>query len=200
MTDIFKKAKFGDRFTCFEDGGEYDCVFLERMDVGDSCPPRYKLARNIDVKYEDGGEKSFSAEIIADKDGKVYEGCAVGLSRTFIVASLVQLVPNYSVMKRIPRDVGYYQGGMDDHWRWESPHSIMVNKKRSTEELYELYLMCRENCDDDLADIKGTEDTSENEVEVEEDMNEVGIKDKELLSLIENSVHFNLEHNFFKNF
>lgn len=34
----------------------------------------------------------------------------------------------------------------------------------------------------------------------EEDMNEVGIEDKELLSLLENSVRSNLEHNFLKIF
>ena len=47
------------------------------MDFGDNCPSRYKLARKIDVKYEDGGEKSFTSEIIADKDGNVYEGCYI---------------------------------------------------------------------------------------------------------------------------
>ena len=77
MKDIFKDAKFGNRFTCVENGREDDCVFLEKMDFGDNCPSRYKLARKIDVKYEDGGEKSFTSEIIADKDGNVYEGCYI---------------------------------------------------------------------------------------------------------------------------
>lgn len=80
----------------------------------------------------------------------------------------------------------------------------MVNKKRSTEELYGLYLICKENCDDDLAefsefdDLEDMEDTSEDEVE--EDMTEVSVEDKELLSLLENSVRSNLEHNFLKIF
>ena len=69
MEDIFKDAKFGNRFACVENGREDDCVFLEKMDFGDNCPPMYKLARQTNVKYKDGGKKSFSAEIIADKDG-----------------------------------------------------------------------------------------------------------------------------------
>ena len=38
MKDIFKDAKFGNRFACVENGREDDCVFLEKMDFGDNCP------------------------------------------------------------------------------------------------------------------------------------------------------------------
>lgn len=208
MKNIFKNAKFGDKFVYNNRGHKCECIFLHRMCAADESPDMYKLTRKIDIKYEDGGEKSFSfsAEIIADKDGNVNDGRTVELSRKAVITSLVQLVPNYSVMERIPHDVGYYQGGMDDHWRWETPYSIMVNKKRSTEELYGLYLICKENCDDDLAefsefdDLEDMEDTSEDEVEDEEDMTEVSVEDKELLSLLENSVRSNLEHNFLKIF
>lgn len=141
MTDIFKKAKFGDRFTCFEDGGEYDCVFLERMDVGDSCPPRYKLARNIDVKYEDGGEKSFSAEIIADKDGKVYDGCTIGLTRKAVIALLRGTPPIDPILGEEPQDLVRYSGyGMYDDYEWQSKEEILNNTKYSTDFLYDLYL------------------------------------------------------------
>lgn len=158
MKDIFREAKFGDKFVYNDRGCKSECIFLYKTCTADGYPDRYKLERRFDKKYEDGSKKRFSVEIIADKDGNVNDGCTVGLSRKTIITSLVQLIPSYSVMERIPHDVGYYQGGMDDHWRWESRYSIMVNKKRSTEELYELYLMCRENCDDDLAEFNEFDD------------------------------------------
>lgn len=141
MKDIFKNAKFGDRFTCFEDGKEDECVFLEKMDVGDNCPPRYKLARKIDVKYEDGGKKSFTVEIIADKDGNVYEGCTVGLSRKVVVSLLRRTPPVDPILNEELEDLARYIGnGMYDDWEWESEEKILNNTKYSTDYLYSLYL------------------------------------------------------------
>lgn len=141
MKNIFKNAKFGDRFTCFEDGKEDECVFLEKMDVGDNCPPMYKLARKIDVKYEDGGKKSFTSEIIAKKDGNVYEGCTVGLTRAAVVSLLRRTPPIDPILGEEPQDLVRYSGyGMYDDWEWESEEKILNNTKYSTDYLYDLYL------------------------------------------------------------
>lgn len=141
MKNIFKNAKFGDRFTCFEYGREDDCVFLEKMDVGDNCPPMYKLARLIKMKYKDGSEKSFSAEIIADKDGNVYEGCIVGLTRKAVVSLLLETRPFDPMLGEEPQDLVCYIGyGMGDDWGWKSEKEILSNTKYSTDYLYDLYL------------------------------------------------------------
>lgn len=141
MKDVFENAKFGDRFTCFENGKEDDCVFLEKMDVGDNCPPMYKLARQINVKCKDGGKKSFSSEIIADKDGNVYEGCMVGLTRKAVVSLLRGTKPIDPILGEEPQDLVSYSGyGMHDDWEWESEKEIMDNTKYSTDYLYNIYL------------------------------------------------------------
>ena len=141
MEDIFKDAKFGDRFTCFENGKEDDCVFLEKMDVGDNCPPMHKLARQINVKYKDGGKKSFSSEIIADKDGNVYKGCMVGLTRKAVVSLLRGTKPIDPMLGEEPQDLVRYNGnGMCDNWEWKSEKEIMDNAIYSTDYLYSIYL------------------------------------------------------------
>lgn len=141
MKNIFRDAKFGDIFTCFEGGKEDDCVFLEKMDVGDNCPPMYKLARKIDVKYDGGREKSFTSEIIADKDGKVYKGCTVGLTRKAVIALLRGTPPIDPILGEEPQDLVRYSGyGMYDDWEWQSKEEILSNTKYSTDYLYSLYL------------------------------------------------------------
>lgn len=141
MKDIFKNAKFGDRFTCFEDGKEDECVFLEKMDVGDNCPPMYKLARKIDAKYEDGGKKSFTSEIIVKEDGNVYEGCTVGLTRAVVVSLLRRTPPVDPILGEKPQDLVRYSGyGMYGNWVWENKERILNNTKYSTKYLYDLYL------------------------------------------------------------
>lgn len=138
MKDVFENVKFGDRFTCFENGKEDDCIFLEKMDVGDNCPPMYKLARQINVKYKDGGKKSFSAEIITDKDGKVYKGCTVGLTRKAVVSLLRGTPPISPILGEESQDLVCYIGY--GKWGWKSEDEILNNTKYPTDYLYTLYL------------------------------------------------------------
>lgn len=64
----------------------------------------------------------------------------VELDRKDIVSLLVGSVPNYSVMDKIPKELGSYIGGMVDDWRW---NNISVDTPYSDEYLYDLYLMCK---------------------------------------------------------
>lgn len=93
----------------------------------------------IDVKYEDGREKSFTSEIIADKDGKVYEGCVIGLTREVVIALLRGTPPIiYPILGEESQDLVRYIGY--GKWGWKSEKEILNNTKYSTDYLYSLYL------------------------------------------------------------
>lgn len=64
----------------------------------------------------------------------------VKLDRKDIISLLVGSTPNYSVMDKIPKELGSYVGGFVDDWKW---NYISVNTPYSDEYLYNLYLMCK---------------------------------------------------------
>lgn len=64
----------------------------------------------------------------------------VGLDRKDIISLLKGTSPNYSVMDKIPKDLGSYVGGFVDDWKW---NNISENVPYTDEYLYELYLMCK---------------------------------------------------------
>lgn len=86
-------------------------------------------------------KKSFTSEIIAKKDGNVYEGCTVGLTRAAVVSLLRRTPPIDPILGEEPQDLVRYSGyGMYDDWEWESEEKILNNTKYSTDYLYDLYL------------------------------------------------------------
>ena len=64
----------------------------------------------------------------------------VSLDRKDIISLLKGTSPYYSVMDKIPKDLGSYVGGFKDEWHW---NSISENAPYTDEYLYELYLMCK---------------------------------------------------------
>ena len=63
----------------------------------------------------------------------------VDLDRKDIISLLTGSQPNYSVIDKIPEEFGYYVGGFNI-WRW---NDISENVSYSDEQLYDLYLMCK---------------------------------------------------------
>ena len=63
----------------------------------------------------------------------------VDLDRKDIISLLTGIQPNYSVIDKIPEEFGYYVGGFNI-WRW---NTISENMSYSDEQLYDLYLMCK---------------------------------------------------------
>ena len=63
----------------------------------------------------------------------------VDLDRKDIISLLTGSQPNYSVIDKIPEEFGYYVGGFNI-WRW---NDISENGSYSDEQLYDLYLMCK---------------------------------------------------------
>ena len=63
----------------------------------------------------------------------------VDLDRKDIISLLTGSQPNYSVIDKIPEEFGYYVGGFNI-WRW---NNISENVSYSDEQLYDLYLMCK---------------------------------------------------------
>lgn len=65
----------------------------------------------------------------------------VELDRKDIISLLKGTKPNYLVMDKIPKQLGYYVGGFVEDWRW---NNIDENNTTYTDEyLYNLYLMCK---------------------------------------------------------
>lgn len=64
----------------------------------------------------------------------------VKLNRKDIIALLLGSTPNYSVMDKIPKELGYYVGGFVDDWKW---NYISEDTPYTDEYLYDLYLMCK---------------------------------------------------------
>ena len=64
----------------------------------------------------------------------------VDLDRKDIISLLAGIKPNHNVMGKIPKEFGYYVGGFVNDWRW---NYISENVPYSDEQLYDLYLMCK---------------------------------------------------------
>lgn len=64
----------------------------------------------------------------------------VDLDKKDIISLLRGSCPNYSVMNKIPKDLGSYVGGFVDDWQW---NFISEDTPYSEEYLYDLYLMCK---------------------------------------------------------
>lgn len=63
----------------------------------------------------------------------------VELYRKDIISLLCGITPPYSIMDKIPKDLGSYVGGFVDSWQWD----INENVPYSDEYLFNLYLMCK---------------------------------------------------------
>lgn len=63
----------------------------------------------------------------------------VDLSREDIINLFQGIYPGWDVMNKIPEDLGYEIGGFAGKWKW----TISVNSPYTDEELFELYLMCK---------------------------------------------------------
>ena len=66
----------------------------------------------------------------------------VDLDRKDIISLLTGSQPNYSVIDKIPEEFGYYVDCFNI-WRW---NNISENLSYSDEQLYDLYLMCKNSC------------------------------------------------------
>ena len=64
----------------------------------------------------------------------------VELDRKDIISLLRGITPPYSVMNKIPKELGYYIGGFVDNWHW---NYIDENTPYADEYLFNLYLMCK---------------------------------------------------------
>ena len=64
----------------------------------------------------------------------------VELDRKDIIALLRGTTPYYSVMDKIPEDLGYFVGGFNHEWHWKY---ITEDCPYTDEYLYDLYLMCK---------------------------------------------------------
>lgn len=62
------------------------------------------------------------------------------LDRKDIISLLRGITPPYSVMNKIPKELGSYIGGFADHWEW---NYIDENTPYTDEYLFNLYLMCK---------------------------------------------------------
>lgn len=63
----------------------------------------------------------------------------VDLSREDIINLLSATDPGWDVMNKIPEDLGHEIGGFVNEWEW----TISVDSPYTDEELFELYLMCK---------------------------------------------------------
>lgn len=64
----------------------------------------------------------------------------VDLDKKDIIALLRGSDVSYSVMDKIPTELGHYVGGFKDEWCW---HHISEETPYSEKYLYDLYLMCK---------------------------------------------------------
>ncbi len=65
----------------------------------------------------------------------------VELDREDIISLMKGTEPNYNIMHKIPEDLGRYVGGFADRWEWD----MIIPTQYSDEELYNIYLMCKES-------------------------------------------------------
>lgn len=63
----------------------------------------------------------------------------IELDRKDIISLLRGITPPYSIMDKIPKDLGSYVGGFVDSWQWDINENILY----SDEYLFNLYLMCK---------------------------------------------------------
>lgn len=66
----------------------------------------------------------------------------VELDKKDIISLLKGVSPGFSVMNKIPRDLGSYIGGMCDRWEW---NYIPEDTSYTEEYLYNIYLMCKKS-------------------------------------------------------
>ena len=64
----------------------------------------------------------------------------VNLDRKDIISLLTGSEPNYMVIDKIPKEFGSYIGGFVNNWQW---NNISENVPYTDEQLYDLYLMCK---------------------------------------------------------
>ena len=64
----------------------------------------------------------------------------VDWDRKDVISLLTGSKPNYIVIDKIPKEFGSYVGGFVNDWRW---NNISENVSYSDEQLYDLYLMCK---------------------------------------------------------
>ena len=64
----------------------------------------------------------------------------VELDRKDIISLLRGTTPAWSVMDKIPKELGSYVGGFVDGWQW---NYISENVPYSDEYLFNLYLICK---------------------------------------------------------
>ena len=64
----------------------------------------------------------------------------VELDRKDIISLLRGTTPAWSVMDKIPKELGFYVGGFVDCWHW---NYISENVPYSDEYLFNLYLICK---------------------------------------------------------
>ena len=64
----------------------------------------------------------------------------VELDRKDIISLLRGTTPAWSVMDKIPKELGSYVGGFVDSWQW---NYISENVPYSDEYLFNLYLTCK---------------------------------------------------------
>lgn len=64
----------------------------------------------------------------------------IELTKEVVATLLESTEPSYALIDLIPKDLGYYCGGFMDRWIWTINKSY---NKYTTEQLYELYLLCK---------------------------------------------------------
>ena len=64
----------------------------------------------------------------------------IELDRKDIISLLRGTTPAWSVMDKIPKELGFYVGGFVDGWHW---NYISENVPYSDEYLFNLYLICK---------------------------------------------------------
>ena len=64
----------------------------------------------------------------------------VELDRKDIISLLRGTTPAWSVIDKIPKELGFYVGGFVDGWQW---NYISENVPYSDEYLFNLYLICK---------------------------------------------------------
>ena len=87
--------------------------------------------------WERGGIYDQVKEMLKEEGKK---NMIVNLDRKDIISLLTGSKPNYNVIDKIPIEFGSYVGGFVNDWRW---NNISENVSYSDEQLYDLYLMCK---------------------------------------------------------
>jgi hypothetical protein len=64
----------------------------------------------------------------------------IELTKEVAIDLLKGVKPYYTVMHEIPSDLGYFCGSKDE-WHWNFDKNVSY----TTEELYNLYLLCKES-------------------------------------------------------